>query len=235
MFVSASQRYHVSEMQVCSLAFPVTVQLQAFPKNPCLVRQVLAQLRQLCCCLLLLTPNHVASLLHTNSQLHPFILCDFILLLSQPVLILNARPETSYVTSYPPLLSCAIFASSAIYLLPSFGCHLQSGQEFLVTSGWTSAPCLSRRCCINSPGFSRVPECCQSPVHLLPWVAVLSPSRKVQLLTCHCYVKYLKHCIIHFPLPPVKGCGEYDLLFSGDPHAAPRYNDTKAMMFKFQQ
>ena len=46
--------------EVCSLAFLVTVQLQASPTNLCLVRQVPAQLHLLCCGPAL-TPNCMAS------------------------------------------------------------------------------------------------------------------------------------------------------------------------------
>ena len=42
------------------------------------------------------------------------------------------------------------------------------------------------------------------------------PSRKVQLLTFHCYAKCLKHHIIHFPLPPTKGYGVFSY-FQGTP------------------
>ncbi|KAF6088469.1 hypothetical protein HJG60_008294 [Phyllostomus discolor] len=44
-----------------SSAFPVPVQLQASPTNPCLVRRVPAQLHQLCCCPLLTPDLRVCS------------------------------------------------------------------------------------------------------------------------------------------------------------------------------
>ena len=65
--------------------------------------------------------------------------------------------------------------------------------------------------CINSsppPSYVTSPWCSQSHVHLLMGLAA-------QLSTCNCYAKYFKCRILCSPLPLIKVCGEYALLFWG--------------------
>lgn len=134
-------------------------------------------------------------------------------------------PELPIWLHIQPLLWSVIFASSPciFYLLSAV--MFSQGKSSLHFRGWgASAPSLLHRCYVSYP------QLCQGSLHAFrvstPFTlgSRLFPSRKIGLLTCHYYAKYRKHRIIHYFLPPIKFCGEYTLLFSGDSHTEPCYN-----------
>ena len=92
-------------------------------------------------------------------------------------------------------------------------------------------PCLVRAGVPGDTGASGVGICCVMSHYMLlksctPFTlgGSLFPSGKAQLLIFHCYAKYLNRCIIHSLLSPIKSCGGYALLFSGDPCSVPHYS-----------
>ena len=82
-------------------------------------------------------------------------------------------------------------------LLTFFLCSTLVRARVLSDTG-VSNSCLLCRHYIAPPAKSQVPACSQSHICLCP---------TSQFLTCHCYAKYLKSHIVHFPFPQSRFVG----------------------------
>ena len=134
--------------------------------------------------------THQTSWWTRAPSLHPFKLCDCFFLLSLPALILNAQPESSYVTSYPapPMLCYFCQFPWIVYLL--LAAIFSQGKS----SQWCK--CIQLLPFVPLQDISGVSECSQSHACLC------RGKGATQLLTCHCFAKYLKSCILYFPPQP---------------------------------
>ena len=104
---------HPSERQ--KSAFLFTVHPQAPLTNPCVVRQVSAQLHQL-------SPYTLSSYMDFSSSFSAFMAESVFL---PACCHLNAQPGTSNFTSYPAPPMMSYFLPIPPYFLPFFGCFSQ--------------------------------------------------------------------------------------------------------------